>query len=117
MFGRQSFMVDGKHHFYGGVNIEAVGGGSGLVEAEIRRALQIGCEIRYDTAATRLIQDENKKITGLEISSPDGIETINARSIVLACGGFESNPEMRARYLGPGWDLARVRGTKHNMGY
>ena len=116
MFGRQSFMVDGKHHFYGGVNIEAVGGGSGLVEAEIRRALQIGCEIRYDTAATRLIQDKNKKITGLEISSSDGIETINARSIVLACGGFESNPEMRARYLGPGWDLARVRGTKHNMG-
>ena len=116
MFGRQSFMVDGKHHFYGGVNIEAVGGGSGLVEAEIRRALQIGCEIRYDTAATRLIQDKNKKITGLEISSPDGIETINARSIVLAYGGFESNAEMRARYLGPGWDLARVRGTKHNMG-
>lgn len=105
-----------KTPFYGGVNIEAVGGGSGLVEAEIRRALQIGCEIRYDTAATCLIQDKNKKITGLEISSPDGIETINARSIVLACGGFESNPEMRARYLGPGWDLARVRGTKHNMG-
>ena len=116
MFGRQSFMVEGKHHFYGGVNIEAVGGGSGLVEAEIKRALQIGCEIRYDAAATRLIQDKNKKITGLEVSRPEGIETINARSIVLACGGFESNPEMRARYLGPGWDLARVRGTKHNMG-
>src|SRR3546814_8950627 len=23
---------------------------------------------------------------------------------------------MRTRYLGPGWELARVRGTKHNMG-
>ena len=23
---------------------------------------------------------------------------------------------MRARYLGPGWDLAKVRGTKYNMG-
>src|SRR5262249_55832756 len=23
MFGRQSYLVDGKHHFYGGVNIEA----------------------------------------------------------------------------------------------
>ena len=23
---------------------------------------------------------------------------------------------MRARYLGAGWDLARVRGTRHNMG-
>ena len=52
----------------------------------------------------------------MEISSPDGIETINARSIVLACGGFESNPEMRARCLGPGWDLARIRGTRDNMG-
>ena len=85
-----------------------MGGGSGLVEAEIRRGLQIGCEIRYDTAVTRLIQDKNKKITGFEISSPDDIETINARSIVLASGGFESNPEMRVRYLGPGLDLARV---------
>ena len=116
MFGRQSFLVDGKHHFYGGVNIEAVGGGAGLVEAELQRVRQLGCEIRYNTAATRLIQDNDRRITGLEISGPDGYETISARSIVLACGGFESNPEMRARYLGPGWDLARVRGTRHNMG-
>ena len=101
-------MVDGKHHFYGGVNSEAVGGGSGLVEAEIRRGLQIGCEIRYDTAVTRLIQDKNKKKLGLKISSPDDIETVNGRSVVLACGGFETNPEMRVRYLGPGLDLARV---------
>jgi tricarballylate dehydrogenase len=116
MFGRQSFLVDGKHHFYGGVNIEAVGGGAGLVEAELQRVHQLGCEIRYNTAATSLIQDNDRRITGLEISGPDGYETINARAIVLACGGFESNPEMRARYLGPGWDLARVRGTRHNMG-
>ena len=116
MFGRQSFLVDGKHHFYGGVNIEAVGGGAGLVEAELQRVHQLGCEIRYNTAATRLIQDNDRRITGLEISGPDGYETISARAIVLACGGFESNPEMRARYLGPGWDLARVRGTRHNMG-
>ena len=61
MFGRQSFIVDGQDHFDDGVNSEAVGGGSGLVEAEIRRGLQIGCEIRYDTAVTRLIQDKNKK--------------------------------------------------------
>jgi len=35
---------------------------------------------------------------------------------VLACGGFESNAEMRARYLGPNWDLAHVRGTAFNTG-
>ena len=46
MFGRQSFLIDGKHHFYGGVNIEAVGGGAGLVEMELAEVLRMGCEIR-----------------------------------------------------------------------
>ena len=116
MFGRQSFLVEGKHHFYGGVNIEAVGGGAGLVEAEIKRVKDMGCEIRYATGAKRLLQDRQRRITGVEVSGPDGYEEIECRSAVLACGGFESNPEMRARYLGAGWDLARVRGTRHNMG-
>lgn len=116
MFGRQSFLVDGKHHFYGGVNIEAVGGGAGLVEMELAEALRMGCEIRYETGATRLIQDRSRRITGLEVRGPDGYAEIEAKAVVLACGGFESNPEMRVRYLGTGWDLARVRGTRHNMG-
>ena len=41
---------------------------------------------------------------------------MRAKSVVMACGGFESNPEMRARYLGPNWDLAKVRGTRFNKG-
>jgi len=36
--------------------------------------------------------------------------------VVIASGGFEANPEWRTRYLGPNWDLARVRGTRHNVG-
>ena len=35
---------------------------------------------------------------------------------MLAAGGFEANPEWRTRYLGPGWDLAKVRGTRFNTG-
>ena len=35
---------------------------------------------------------------------------------MLACGGFEANAEWRTRYLGPGWDLAKVRGTRFNTG-
>jgi len=116
MFGRQSFLVDGKHHFYGGVNIEAVGGGAGLVEAELKRIDQLGCEIRYATGATRLIQDKRRRVTGIEVRGSEGYEEIPTKAVVLACGGFESNPEWRVRYLGPGWDLARVRGTRHNLG-
>ncbi len=36
--------------------------------------------------------------------------------MILACGGFEANAEWRTRYLGPGWDLAKVRGTRFNTG-
>ncbi len=116
MFGRQSFLVNGKHHFYGGVNIEAVGGGAGLVEAQIARALKLGVEIRYGTAAIGLVQRADRVVTGVKVRSADGYSEITAKAVILACGGFESNPEMRVRYLGPGWDLCRVRGTRHNMG-
>jgi tricarballylate dehydrogenase len=43
-------------------------------------------------------------------------EMIKAGAVVLASGGFEANSEMRTRYLGPGWDMALVRGTRYNMG-
>jgi tricarballylate dehydrogenase len=116
MFGRQSYKVEGKHHFYGGVNIEAVGGGFGLVDVLIKRAGKLGIEIRYGTELRELKQDQKGNVTGVRVKGPEGYEDIAARAVVLACGGFEANPEMRTRYLGPGWELCRVRGTRHNTG-
>ena len=43
-------------------------------------------------------------------------EKFALRAVVLASGGFEANREMRTRYLGPGWDMAKVRGTRYNTG-
>ena len=116
MFGRQSYKVDGKHHFYGGVNIEAVGGGWGLVDQLMRAADRAGIMIRYETALVRLTQDRKGAVVGLTVKSPEGFEEISAHAVVLACGGFEANPEMRVRYFGAGWELCRVRGTRHNTG-
>src|SRR5216684_1250362 len=108
MFARQSYQVEGKHQFWGGLNVEAVGGGPGLVEMQLDRARKVGIEVRYSHGARRLLTDDQGGITGLVV--------IPTRAVVLACGGFEANPEMRTRYLGPNWDLARVRGTRHNTG-
>ncbi len=116
MFGRQSYKVNGKHHFYGGVNIEAVGGGWGLVDSLIKRVEKMGIEIRYATALRELLQDQKGKMRGVRVKGPDGYSEIAAKSVVLACGGFEANPRMRAAYLGPGWESCRVRGTRHNTG-
>jgi tricarballylate dehydrogenase len=46
----------------------------------------------------------------------DEVGEVKGRAVVLACGGFEANAEWRTRYLGPGWDLAKVRGTRYNNG-
>jgi tricarballylate dehydrogenase len=116
MFGRQSYKVDGKHHFYGGVNIEAVGGGFGLVERLIKRGENLAIEFRYGTEMRQLLEDQRGAITGVRVKGPEGYQDIAGRAVVLACGGFEANPEMRTRYLGPGWELCRVRGTRHNTG-
>jgi tricarballylate dehydrogenase len=116
MFGRQSYKVDGKHHFYGGVNIEAVGGGWGLVDQLMRAADRSGIAILYETGLVRLIEDRKGAVIGATVKGPEGYEDIHAGAVVLACGGFEANPEMRVRYFGPGWELCRVRGTRHNTG-
>jgi tricarballylate dehydrogenase len=41
---------------------------------------------------------------------------IRAKAVILAAGGFQANTEWRTRYLGPTWDLAKVRGSRFNMG-
>ena len=116
MFKRQSYMVNGVNHFFGGMAVEAVGGGWGLVDFLFKSAERNGIPVRYDTGLRKLIQNRKGEITGVTVFGPDGYEDIGAKAVVLACGGFEADPEMRVRYYGPGWEMARVRGTRHNTG-
>jgi tricarballylate dehydrogenase len=116
MFGRQAFKVGNVHRFWGGLNVEAVGGGPGLVQMLFERAEAAGVEVRYGEGARRLLIDDRGAIRGLVVRGPEGLREIACRAVVLASGGFEANPEWRTRYLGPDWDLAKVRGTRHNTG-
>jgi tricarballylate dehydrogenase len=84
MFGRQSFKIEGKHHFYGGVNIEAVGGGWGLVDMLVTACERMGITIRYECGLRDLIQDQKGRITGVRAFGPDGYEDINGKAVVLA---------------------------------
>ena len=115
IYGRQAFKVDGKFKFWGGLTVEAWGGGPGLVDSETEIAKSKGVEIRYGCRAIELLYDGNR-VTGVKVKEGGRIFEITAKAVVLAAGGFESDPEMRARYLGPNWELARVRGTRFNTG-
>jgi tricarballylate dehydrogenase len=55
-------------------------------------------------------------VSGVVVRSNWQEETIACDAVVLAAGGFQANTEWRTRYLGPGWDLAKVRGSSFNTG-
>lgn len=115
-YGRQAFEHQGKQRFWGGLIVEAVGGGKGLSDRLFELVERNEIEVFYQTSGTELSVDQHGSIDGITIKSESGFEKISCKSVVLACGGFEANSEMRTRYLGPGWELAKVRGTQYNTG-
>jgi tricarballylate dehydrogenase len=107
MYERQSYEADGRHRFWGGLAVGTVDGGKGLVAQHRDAAAASGIEVRHGTPVRGLAPGEGVLVDG---------DVLRAPAVVLAAGGFESNPQMRAAYLGPNWDVAKVRGTPHNTG-
>jgi tricarballylate dehydrogenase len=96
-----------------------IGGGEAIVEALATEAELLGATFLYETCAIDLLFDDTGAVSGVVTLEADGRRTsLAARSVVLACGGFEGNPEMLARYLGPRSAFLRpiCRGGHNNKG-
>ena len=115
MTGRQANEVEGKLVFYGGLTVEAVGAGKGLSDQEFEAVQRAGVNVRFGAKVVNLLR-QGRRICGVELWTEDEVEALEADAVVLAAGGFEANVEMRTRYLGPGWDMAKVRGSRFNTG-
>ncbi|GAA3108841.1 FAD-dependent tricarballylate dehydrogenase TcuA [Pseudonocardia yunnanensis] len=117
MYERQAYPdAQGRQVFWGGLAIGSTGGGKGLIQQHTRAAEESGVEIRYGVRARELMRD-GARITGVTWTDSAGTTgTVHARSVVLAAGGFEADPELRREHLGEGWQRAKVRGTPLNTG-
>ena len=116
IWGRQAFKVDGRFTFWGGLTVESVGGGEGLVES-LRAALARNqIPLWHQAAGRSLLSDDRGAIRGVRVRRAGRVVDVACDAVVLAAGGFQANAEWRTRYLGPGWDLAKVRGTRFNTG-
>jgi tricarballylate dehydrogenase len=96
-----------------------VGGGLAMIEALAAAAEQGGVRFLYETAARRLIEHEPGRVGGLVTADARGrTMSIPARAVILASGGFQGNPEMLTRYLGPRARYLRpvARGGYYNKG-
>jgi tricarballylate dehydrogenase len=94
-----------------------MGGGKALINAYFRSAEKLGIEIRYNSPVDSIeIQD------GEFVAAYVGGERIEAKTCVMAAGGFESNRE----WLKEAWgvnefgeapaDNFLIRGTRYNNG-
>ncbi len=78
-----------------------VGGGAALVDALAAQAEKLGVTFFYHTTARRLILDDDARVAGL-VAHQQGARTIRFKgTVVLACGGFEGNPALQSKYIGP----------------
>ena len=73
-------------------------------------------EIRYDSEVVALCVRDGV-FRSARVASPAGDEEMEATSVVVASGGFESNLEWLRRYWGDAVDNYVVRGTSANDGW
>ena len=96
-----------------------VGGGLALIEALALAAEKGGVQFFYRTTARGLLRGEDGEVNGLEaVGENNSALRFQAKAVVLACGGFEGNPEMLTHYLGTRARYLRpvARGGYFNKG-
>ncbi len=92
-------------------------GGQGLVDTLFRRLEGRETTISYDTGAIELLTDAKRAVIGVRCASPDGLVDLMAcGGVVLACGGFQANVQMRVAHLGRYADSLILRGSRHDTG-
>ncbi|KAL6852381.1 hypothetical protein ACO1O0_006925 [Amphichorda felina] len=113
-FNRQAYEVDGRIKFWGGLCLRTPDGGKSLIQDLRHAAARQGVTTCFSTALTGLRHQGSRVVA--TVSCDGQARDITAGAVVLAAGGFEASPSLRSQFLGPGWDMAYVRGTPHNTG-
>lgn len=96
-----------------------IGGGLAIVETLCDRLEAAGVPFFYETAARELIQADDGSIAGVRaVGTRNRPVEFRGAAVILACGGFQGNPEMMAEYVGPRALYLRpvCRGGHYNKG-
>jgi tricarballylate dehydrogenase len=107
--------VGDKRYFERGLAIHVAGGGIGQLTQWRQIAQRLGIEIRFDSPVCA-VHGDLRRVEGVAVSGPQGRYDLTAKAVIACAGGFQANPEMRARYLAGNTDLMKVRGSRHDTG-
>lgn len=75
-----------------------------------------GGRIFTETSIRAFLQDAAGRVVGAEAQGPNGRLRISATASVMATGGFQGSPELRARYFGPNSDRMILRANPYSTG-
>ena len=92
-----------------------LGGGKALLNAYFATAERLGVDILYDTEVRTLALDDGF-VREAGIVCKGFPETVRARSVVAASGGFQGNLDWMRQYWGDAVDNFVIRGTPYAKG-
>lgn len=94
------------------------GGGLQMIEALMQQLTERSVPVLFETAARSLLTDHDTgAVTGLRCVRNGEALNLSAHCVVLACGGFEGNPEMLSRYvMNANYARPVARGGYYNRG-
>ncbi len=116
IYDNQSFVKDGKYHFWGGLVVKSVERGIGLIAVLNEISADLGVDVWYEAAATAIATDENGAVCGVDVLRDGETQTVTAKAVVLACGSYEGSMRKRIAQMGDHWEKAILRGTEFNTG-
>lgn len=88
-----------------------LGGAAMVVDLLVKRADELGVEVRYETGATNLVVDDGGAVVGVRWKHFTETGAIKAKAVIIAAGGFAMNPDMVSEYTPA---LGQQRRTKHH---
>jgi len=88
-----------------------LGGAAMVIDLLVKRADDLGVQLRYETGATNLILDDDGAVVGVAWKHFTETGAAKAKSVIIAAGGFAMNPEMVAEHTPA---LGQPRRTKHH---
>lgn len=95
--------------------LDGVPGNSVLWSRLHEISLELGCTYEYDCRIVSLVTDPmTKEVLGVQ--AEDGRCFRANKGVILACGGFENNPEMMRTYYPVGYPNVGIFGTPWNRG-
>jgi tricarballylate dehydrogenase len=92
-----------------------LGGGKALVNAYYQTAEAMGIEAAYESEVTDIAPGDGAPFS-VSVERGGASETLQAKAVVVASGGFEANLEWMSQYWGEDVNNFAIRGTAYNRG-